>query len=227
MSSNTQPEQREPQTPRAPLNCHPEREKRVEGPASCKSGERVGDHNFTPTPIDSELAWKQLLARDSGAEFLYAVSTTGVFCRPSCTSRRPLRANVRFFRTADEACAAGFRPCKRCRPTSIASSSPLNGIRAHLEANLDRAVPLAELARLVRLSPFTVQRMFKREMGVSPLQYQRALRATSLRGTLKQGGTVTNAIYNAGFSSSSRARTPNAWINSHATENRRPAAGKF
>jgi AraC family transcriptional regulator of adaptative response/methylated-DNA-[protein]-cysteine methyltransferase len=80
----------------------------------------------------------------------------------------------------------------------------LDKIRAYIEANLDRSVPLAELGRLVRMSPFTVQRLFKEKMGASPLQYQRALRAGSLRKALKQGETVTNAIYNAGFGSSSR-----------------------
>jgi AraC family transcriptional regulator of adaptative response/methylated-DNA-[protein]-cysteine methyltransferase len=80
----------------------------------------------------------------------------------------------------------------------------LDKIRRHIEANLDRQLPLAELGRLVHLSPFTVQRLFKQALGVSPLQYQRALRAASLRKALKQGETVTNAIYNAGFGSSSR-----------------------
>jgi AraC family transcriptional regulator of adaptative response/methylated-DNA-[protein]-cysteine methyltransferase len=81
----------------------------------------------------------------------------------------------------------------------------LEEVRAHIEKNLDRAVPLAELARVAKLSPFTVQRLFKKKMGVSPLQYQRALRAGRLRSELKQGGSVTNAIYEAGFGSSSRA----------------------
>jgi AraC family transcriptional regulator of adaptative response/methylated-DNA-[protein]-cysteine methyltransferase len=81
---------------------------------------------------------------------------------------------------------------------------PFDKIRAHIEANLDRQLPLAELGRLVNLSPFTVQRLFKQAFGVSPLQYQRALRAASLRGALKQGETVTQAIYTAGFGSSSR-----------------------
>jgi AraC family transcriptional regulator, regulatory protein of adaptative response / methylated-DNA-[protein]-cysteine methyltransferase len=80
----------------------------------------------------------------------------------------------------------------------------LDKIRAYIEANHDRPVSLAELGRLVRMSPFTVQRLFKQSLGVSPLQYQRALRAGSLRRALKQGETVTNAIYNAGFGSSSR-----------------------
>ena len=75
----------------------------------------------------------------------------------------------------------------------------LDKIRRHIEANLDRQLPLAELGRLVHLSPFTVQRLFKEQMGASPLQYQRALRAGSLRKALKQGESVTDAIYNAGF----------------------------
>jgi AraC family transcriptional regulator, regulatory protein of adaptative response / methylated-DNA-[protein]-cysteine methyltransferase len=174
-----------------------------------------GKHQFgsdnSPGPaqtasIDPEAAWQQLLARDPRAAFFYAVTTTGVFCRPRCTSRRPLRTNVRFFRSADEARAAGFRPCKRCRPsTAAAQGNPLDKIRTHIEGNLDHAVPLKELGRVVGLSPFTVQRLFKQGLGVSPLQYQRALRAGQLRGALKQGGSVTNAIYEAGFGSSSRA----------------------
>jgi AraC family transcriptional regulator of adaptative response/methylated-DNA-[protein]-cysteine methyltransferase len=158
-----------------------------------------------PAPsIDPEKSWRQILSRDPEATFFYAVSTTGVFCRPSCTSRRPLRTNVCFFRSADEAQAAGFRPCKRCRPEATAWGSPLEKLKEHLEANLDRQLPLAELGRLVHLSPFTVQRLFKQSLGVSPLQYQRALRAVSLRNALKEGETVTNAIYSAGFGSSSR-----------------------
>jgi AraC family transcriptional regulator, regulatory protein of adaptative response / methylated-DNA-[protein]-cysteine methyltransferase len=157
-----------------------------------------------PEPIGSDAAWRQVLARDPGADFFYAVTTTGVFCRPDCASKRPLRANVRFFRTAEAAQAAGFRACARCKPEAP-RSNPVEQMRTYLEAHRDRAVPLAELARLVRLSPFTVQRLFKRQMGVSPLEYQRALRAGALRGALKQGNTVTDAIYSAGFGSSSRA----------------------
>jgi AraC family transcriptional regulator of adaptative response/methylated-DNA-[protein]-cysteine methyltransferase len=174
-----------------------------------------------PTALDPETAWKQLAARDPQARFFYGVTTTGVFCRPVCSSRKPLRANVRFFRSTAEAQAAGFRPCKRCRPVDggllgatapdatapghLASISPLDRIRTYIEKHLDQPVRLAELGRVARLSPFTVQRLFKRQMGVSPLQYQRALRAGRLRGALRQGESVTDAIYTAGFGSSSRA----------------------
>jgi AraC family transcriptional regulator of adaptative response/methylated-DNA-[protein]-cysteine methyltransferase len=161
------------------------------------------------SPVDPETAWTQLLARDPAASFFYAVETTGVFCRPACSSRRPLKVNVRFFASTEAARAAGFRPCRRCKPES-SLARPIDKIRAHIEAHLDRPVKLAELARITALSPFTVQRLFKKELGVSPLQYQRALRATRLRNglkrnALKKGGTVTDAIYEAGFGSSSRA----------------------
>lgn len=154
--------------------------------------------------IDADLAWEKLVRRDAEAELFYAVITTGVFCRVGCASRKPRRENVRFFRTASEAHGAGFRPCNRCKPDA-ARGNHLDKIRAYIERNLDRAVPLAELARVAKLSPFTVQRLFKQKMGASPLQYQRALRAERLRASLKKGDSVTDAIYNAGFGSSSRA----------------------
>jgi AraC family transcriptional regulator of adaptative response/methylated-DNA-[protein]-cysteine methyltransferase len=155
--------------------------------------------------IDAESAWADVLARDPQSHIFYAVLTTGVFCRPACSSRRPLRENVRFFLSPAEAQAAGFRPCRRCKPHAGSTTSPIDRIRKHLEANLDRRVPLEELGRVASLSPFTVQRVFKQRMGVSPSQYQRALRAGSLRSELKSGASVTDAIYNAGFNSSSRA----------------------
>lgn len=157
----------------------------------------------TVKAFDEDRAWEQVCSRDGSARFFYAVATTGVFCRPDCKSRVPLRGNVRFFENAAAAQAAGFRACRRCKPGAL--GRPLEKVRAHIEANLDRAVPLAELGRVAGLSPFTVQRMFKQEMGVSPLQYQRSLRAGRLRGALKQNGRVTDAIYEAGFSSTSRA----------------------
>jgi AraC family transcriptional regulator of adaptative response/methylated-DNA-[protein]-cysteine methyltransferase len=171
---------------------------------SMKSNVQFATADQAVKAFDENRAWQQLCERDPSARFFYAVSTTGVFCRPECKSRRPLRGNVRFFEDASAAQAAGFRPCQRCRP-SAPRRDPSNEIRAHIEANLDRAVSLVELGRMAGLSPFTVQRLFKQQMGVSPLQYQRSLRAGKLRDALKQKGRVTDAIYEAGFGSSSRA----------------------
>ena len=154
--------------------------------------------------INPDQAWEQVSRRDPDATFFYAVTTTGVVCRPACKSRLPLRSNVRFFGSVAEAQAAGFRPCLRCRPT-ISTGNSLEKVRAHIERHLDRPVRLAELGRIAGLSPFTVQRMFKAAMGASPLQYQRALKAGRLRSALKNGQPVTDAIYSAGFESPSRA----------------------
>jgi AraC family transcriptional regulator, regulatory protein of adaptative response / methylated-DNA-[protein]-cysteine methyltransferase len=156
--------------------------------------------------LSEDQAWQQLLARDRNAPFIYAVTTTGVFCRPGCASRAPLRANTRFFGSTAEARAAGFRPCQRCHPEGPQQASPITQICAYLESKIDHPVRLATLGKLVKMSPFTVQRMFKKEMGVSPAQYQRAMRAHALRNELQQGdGDVTTAIYAAGYGSSSRA----------------------
>lgn len=149
-------------------------------------------------------AWEQLQARNAEAKFFYGVTTTGVFCRPGCASRMPLRPNARFFRTVEEAQASGFRACQRCRPEEAVGPSPVARMCAHLAANLDRPVTLAELGKRVKMSPFSAQRLFKREMGATPAQYQRTLRANGLREQLQQGATVTEAIYEAGYGSSSR-----------------------
>jgi len=161
--------------------------------------------------MDLDLAWRQLQARDGKAGFFYGVATTGVFCRPNCGSRLPLRENTRFFGTLEEARAAGFRACKRCKPESATRPSAVAQMCAYLERQIDRPVRLATLGKLVGVSPFTAQRIFKQAMGVSPSQYQRAIRASALRNQLRDGETsVTTAIYEAGYGSSSRAyeKTP-------------------
>jgi AraC family transcriptional regulator of adaptative response/methylated-DNA-[protein]-cysteine methyltransferase len=156
--------------------------------------------------LDETMAWGQVLARDSRADFFYGVMTTGVFCRPSCKSRTPLRGNVRFYETAEAAQAAGFRACKRCRPLEPARPSPVAQMCAYLERNIDTPVRLEQLGKLTKMSPFTAQRLFKQAMGATPAQYQRSLRATLLRSQLRDGKTdVTTAIYEAGYGSSSRA----------------------
>jgi AraC family transcriptional regulator, regulatory protein of adaptative response / methylated-DNA-[protein]-cysteine methyltransferase len=161
--------------------------------------------------MDEDQAWQQLLARDNKADFFYGVATTGVFCRPDCGSRLPLRENTRFFTSPAEAKAAGFRACRRCRPEESARPSPVARMCAYLEREIDRPVRLATLGKLIGMSPFTAQRLFKEAMGASPSQYQRAMRATALRSQLRDGETsVTTAIYDAGYGSSSRAyeKTP-------------------
>jgi len=161
--------------------------------------------------MSEDQAWRQLLARDGKAGFYYGVATTGVFCRPDCGSRLPLRENTRFFETTEEARAAGFRACKRCKPEEAARPSAVAQMCAYLERQIDRPVRLATLGKLIGVSPFTAQRIFKQAMGVSPSQYQRAIRASALRNQLRDGETsVTTAIYDAGYGSSSRAyeKTP-------------------
>jgi len=150
-------------------------------------------------------AWQQILARDANADFFYGVSTTGVYCRPECKSRRPLRSNTHIFSTTAEARAAGFRACMRCHPDEPVGPSPVARMCAYLERRIDTPVRLAELGKLVKMSPFTAQRLFKQAMGITPAQYQRAIRANSFRQQLHhEGADVTTAMYEAGYGSSSR-----------------------
>jgi AraC family transcriptional regulator, regulatory protein of adaptative response / methylated-DNA-[protein]-cysteine methyltransferase len=157
--------------------------------------------------LTEDQAWAAILSRDpaADAELVYAVTTTGVFCRPTCPSRRPSRDNVRFFADARSAASAGFRPCRRCRPTQQHSDAALV---ASLSARLksERPATLGELARLTGRSPFTLSRLFKRVLGVTPAQYQRQQRAASFRRELAHGSArVTDAVYDAGFSGPGRA----------------------
>src|SRR5580704_2910414 len=151
-------------------------------------------------------AWQQVLARDANASFVYAVASTGIFCRPSCPSRRPAAANVRFFSDAAGALAAGYRACKRCAPLGEhREAATVARLCRYLSAHRDRVVTLGDLAKVVHSSPFTVQRMFTRVLGVSPREYQAQLRASQVRSSLSEtGASVTDAIYQAGYSSSSR-----------------------
>lgn len=167
----------------------------------------------TPLPARTETwatdaeRWDAVATRDAHADgaFFYGVRTTGVFCRPSCASRLPRRENVAFFDHADAARAAGFRECKRCRPGGLPRE--LEIVRracAALDADPQSRLTLAELSDAVHLSPFHLQRLFKRVLGVSPRQYQAARRGAVLRDALTQGAGVTRASVDAGYGSSSR-----------------------
>ncbi len=160
-----------------------------------------------PPPFDPEQAWRQVQARDSAGDgqFVYAVETTGIFCRPSCPSRRPARNNVRFFASPDAAIHAGYRACRRCHPAGMHAEAELvRRLCGYLEQHRERMVTLNQLGRMANLSAFTVQRMFERVLGISPRQYQIELRSARLRDELAGGRSVTDATYEAGFSSSSR-----------------------
>jgi AraC family transcriptional regulator of adaptative response/methylated-DNA-[protein]-cysteine methyltransferase len=151
-------------------------------------------------------AWRQVLSRDARASFVYAVASTGIFCRPSCPSRRPAPTNVRFFPDPAGALAAGYRACKRCAPLGErGEAATVARLCRYLAAHRDRSVTLADLAKLARSSPFTVQRKFTRVLGISPRAYQAQLRSTSMRRSLSApGASITGAIYEAGYGSSSR-----------------------
>ncbi|MBN3765193.1 bifunctional DNA-binding transcriptional regulator/O6-methylguanine-DNA methyltransferase Ada [Burkholderia sp. Ac-20365] len=157
--------------------------------------------------IDDNDRWTAVLKRDMSADgaFFYGVRTTGVFCRPSCASRLPRRENVDFFVSADEARAAGYRECKRCQPGGLPRELEIvNRACAALDADPQQRLTLAQLSDAVHVSPFHLQRLFKRVVGVSPRQYQAAQRGAALRDALQRGTDVTRATVDAGFGSPSR-----------------------
>jgi AraC family transcriptional regulator of adaptative response/methylated-DNA-[protein]-cysteine methyltransferase len=151
--------------------------------------------------------WKAVLARDSGANgsFVYAVSSTGIYCKPSCASRRPRRDRVVFFDTTADASRAGYRACKRCRPDEVAAVDPwIDKVRRACVylANVDGHVPLERLAAKLGGSPYHFQRSFKRIVGVSPREYADACRLEKVKRGLRKGTRVTDAMIDAGYGSS-------------------------
>ena len=148
-----------------------------------------------------------IAARDQTYDdrFFYAVVTTGVFCRPSCAARPARPENLRFFRDPDSALAAGFRPCKRCRPTDTEPGlTQLVGVARFIEAHAEERLTLDGLAKQVALSPSRFQRVFKAAFGVSPKVYQDAVRMKRFKAALQEGDDITGAIFSAGFGSISR-----------------------
>jgi len=153
--------------------------------------------------------WAAVLTRDPEADgaFVYAVRTTGIYCRPTCPSRRPRRENVEFHPTGDGAAKAGFRSCRRCRPDEkprAAEHAELVARACRLIEEADEAPHLEELAAAVGMSRFHFHRVFKSITGVTPKAYAATHRAERVRDALLKGGTVTDAIYEAGFNSSGR-----------------------
>jgi AraC family transcriptional regulator of adaptative response/methylated-DNA-[protein]-cysteine methyltransferase len=161
------------------------------------------------TTTERDPRWASVTARDRAADgtFFYSVSTTGVYCRPSCAARLARPENVRFHATCADAERAGFRPCKRCKPDQPAMAeqhaAKIAGACRRIEA-ADEPPSLDELARAVGLSPYHFHRVFKTVTGVTPKAYAAAHRAKRVRDGLTRSGTVTEAIYGAGFNSDGR-----------------------
>jgi AraC family transcriptional regulator of adaptative response/methylated-DNA-[protein]-cysteine methyltransferase len=153
--------------------------------------------------------WAALLARDSAHDgrFVYSVRTTGVYCRPSCPARAARPENVAFHADCAAAEAAGFRPCKRCRPHQASPADTRAALMARICRFIETAPEpprLALLARQAGMSPFHFQRVFKATVGLSPRAYALAQRTRRVRGELRRAGSVTQAIHDAGFNSGGR-----------------------
>jgi AraC family transcriptional regulator, regulatory protein of adaptative response / methylated-DNA-[protein]-cysteine methyltransferase len=156
--------------------------------------------------MQSEKQWRQVMERDARQDgrFVFAVRTTGIYCRPSCPSRRPRRDSVEFFADPRQAERAGYRACLRCKPTEISAQARAVTRARQLLDEAEGVVTLAELSKTVGVSPFHLQRLFKRAAGLSPREYQSARRMQQVKRGLRKGDDVTTALYDAGFGSPSR-----------------------
>ncbi|MCW3836519.1 bifunctional DNA-binding transcriptional regulator/O6-methylguanine-DNA methyltransferase Ada [Sphingomonas canadensis] len=173
-------------------------------------------------PLSEDAAWSAFLAHDrhSDGRFIVAVTTTGIYCKPSCPARRPKRENVAFYPDADAARAAGFRACLRCKPDETGRDRLAVARAVALIEGAEDGIGLDELAAQVGYAPHHFHRLFKRATGVTPAAYARGLRARRAAEALKAEATVTGAIYEAGYSAPSRfyetanarlGMTPSAW----------------
>lgn len=160
--------------------------------------------------IEGRRAWQAVQARDRRADgrFLFGVRTTGIFCRPSCPARRPARRNVVFFARAEAARAAGFRPCRRCRPETFAAAVARETVVLERACRLldgeGAPATLTALARAVGVRSAELRRLFQERLGVTPRGYAEAARFRRLKRQLRAGRGVNAALYEAGFGSTSR-----------------------
>ncbi len=157
-----------------------------------------------------EKYWQAVLTRDNRSDgtFVYGVRSTGIYCNPSCSARRPRREQVVFFPQSEAAEQAGYRACRRCRPQEASvyelQAEMVQHACRYIETHLEGPLTLDALGKEVSVSPYHLQRVFKRIMGITPRQYAQAYRLGQLKQQLKEGETVTTALYNTGYSSSSR-----------------------
>ncbi|NWG76615.1 MAG: bifunctional DNA-binding transcriptional regulator/O6-methylguanine-DNA methyltransferase Ada [Rubrivivax sp.] len=153
--------------------------------------------------------WQAVLEHDEQFDgtFVYAVRTTGIFCRPSCKSRHPNRHNVEFFHSSDEAQQAGYRACKRCQPDASLDPSHqrVEEMCRYIETHAPEGpITLTDLGQTFHLSPFHLQRTFKRVMGITPREYADAVRVRAFKEHLRNEDTVTEAVFAAGYTSNSQ-----------------------
>lgn len=172
--------------------------------------------------LDADTAWTAFMRRDRAwdGRILGAVKTTGIYCKPSCPARRPKRENVLFFTTSEDARSAGFRACMRCKPDEVGRDRQAVSLAVKLIEQAEEPPTLAELAAAVGYAPHHFQRIFKRDLGISPAEYARGLRNRRTETALKANGRVTDAVYDAGYSAPSSfysdakerlGMTPSAW----------------
>src|SRR5690242_10009093 len=180
------------------------------------------DGMATVTRLDPDTAWAAFMRRDRSwdGRIIGAVHTTGIYCKPSCPARRPKRENVTFYSSTEEARAAGFRPCMRCKPDEVGRDREAVAKAVTLIEGAEEPLTLDELAGAVGYAPHHFQRIFKRDLGVSPAEYARGLRNQRTQVALKANGRVTDAVYDAGYSGPSSfysdakerlGMTPSAW----------------
>ena len=160
--------------------------------------------------IDDSTRWQAVQNRDAGynGAFFYAVRSTGIYCLPSCPSRRPRREQVSFYATSEEAETAGFRPCKRCHPRdSLSSDQQAEIVRqacALIDASLETPPSLQALSQTLNFSPSHLHRLFKAVTGLTPHQYAAGQRLKKFKSGVRSGANVTTALYDAGYGSTSR-----------------------
>jgi AraC family transcriptional regulator, regulatory protein of adaptative response / methylated-DNA-[protein]-cysteine methyltransferase len=177
--------------------------------------------------IDTKLAWAAFSARNRAFDgmFVGAVKTTGIYCKPSCPARHPLQQNVEYFADGDGARAAGYRACLRCKPDEVGRDREAVANALRFIETAEEPPALDDLASAVGYAPHHFHRLFKRDTGVTPAAYARGLRAKRAETALNGSGSVTDAIYAAGYSGPSRfyaetkgrlGMTPSAWKNGGA-----------
>jgi AraC family transcriptional regulator, regulatory protein of adaptative response / methylated-DNA-[protein]-cysteine methyltransferase len=180
-----------------------------EMPAARTNSAKLSRAQSGKTVSSDDQRWNAVVARDAthDGQFVFAVSSTGVYCRPSCAARRPRRENVAFFSRLEQAEKAGFRACLRCRPRSVSGNPQSDWAKEvcrYIEQHLDEPVTLKRLGKVFRQSPFHLQRRFKAALGITPREYSDSCRLRLLKRNLQAGDNVTRAMYDAGYGSSSR-----------------------